>query len=85
MSTFNVTNVRPISALKGCSIFRTKDGSRLYASADGNPATVTAIFSEKIQSKEDITANTKIGTFKTTSGEDVDVVYNEGKTAEFTL
>ena len=68
------------------SVFRTKEGNRLYVAPKGQPQICMAMISEKIQSKIDITADTIIGTFLNAQGEEVQVVYNEGsKDAEFDL
>jgi hypothetical protein len=69
------------------SVYRTKDGTRLYLAEEGVPNVVLAMFSKDIQSKSDITADTQIAYFLNTSGEEVPVIYNagEGKEAEFNL
>ena len=67
--------------------FRTRDKTRLYVGQEGQPQVCLAMFSEKIQSKADITADTIVGTFLNSAGEEVQVIYNpgEGKEAEFAL
>jgi len=67
-------------------VFRTKDSSRLYVAGD-NPSVVLALFSEKIQSKADITAETVVGTFLNANNEEVLTIYNPGagKEAEFSF
>lgn len=74
------------SAKEALSVYRTKDGARLYVAPKGQPQICMAMISEKIQSKADITADTIIGTFLNAQGEEVQVVYNAGgKDAEFDL
>jgi len=68
------------------SVFRTKGGDRLYVAPQGQPQVCMVMFSEKIQSKADITEDTIIGTFLNANGEEVQVAYNPGsKDAEFDL
>ena len=90
MSEFNPANVQSLASFKegkSLDVFRTKDGSRLYAAPKGQPDVCMLMFSSKIQSKADITAETVVGTFLNGQGEPVSVAYNpgEGKEAEFSL
>ena len=74
------------TTVKEAVAFRTKDGSRLYVGEKNAPQVCLAMFSEKIQSKSDITADTIVGTFLNAAGEEVQVIYNPGsKDAEFEL
>ena len=67
------------------SVFRTKEGNRLYVAPKGQPQVCMVMLSESIQSKADITADTIIGTFLNKAGEEVQVAYNPGKASEFDL
>lgn len=74
------------SAKEALSVYRTKDGARLYIAPKGQPQVCMAMLSEKITGKADITENTMIAAFLNAQGEEVLVVYNEGnKDAEFDL
>ena len=90
MADFNPMNVQSLSefkAGKSLDVFRTKDGSRLYAAPKGHPEQVVLMFSKKIQKASDLTAETVVATFLNDAGEEVPVAYNpgEGKESEFSL
>ena len=91
MSTFNPLRTESYDSFKAkisnAVAFRTKDKTRLYVGQEGAPQVCLAMFSEKIQSKADITADTVVGTFLNAAGEEVQVIYNpgDGKEAEFAL
>ena len=90
MADFNPQNVQSLAefkAGKSLDVFRTKDGSRLYAAPKGEPQHVVLMFSKKIQKASDISAETVVGTFLSDANEEVRVAYNpgEGKEAEFSL
>ena len=91
MSEFKPLRTEAFSSFKAkianAVAFRTKDGSRLYVGQKGAPQVCLAMFSEKIQRKSDITADTIVGTFLNAAGEEVQVIYNpgDGKGAVFAL